>query len=286
MSIQKRLFLVGCSRSGTTLLQSLIAAHPDVVSFPESHFFVRLHSTRCWMNEIGLASRKAREVMEAYFQKIGAWKTYQTHSSPIMVRPQSLSKTFVRTFDDLTQERGGRYWLEKTPRHVRYLPEIGDRVPNYHIIHLLRHGEATIASLYNAQNTYPEKWGGTATIEECCRRWEHDVTISLRYYGKKNHTLVTYDDLVNKTKYTLRKIVSNIEMRYDSSMVENYGKVSEDLIDSDEEWKKGIKRDIEGGRKFEKFRKIFSSGNQKMISKRVEPLNAALQKLKVDDDCH
>jgi hypothetical protein len=35
-----RLFLVGCPRSGTTLLQSLLAAHPQIASFPESHFLL------------------------------------------------------------------------------------------------------------------------------------------------------------------------------------------------------------------------------------------------------
>jgi hypothetical protein len=35
----KRIFLVGAPRSGTTILQSLLAAHPEVISFPESKFF-------------------------------------------------------------------------------------------------------------------------------------------------------------------------------------------------------------------------------------------------------
>lgn len=276
MSMQKRLFLVGCSRSGTTLLQSLIAAHPNVVSFPESHFFVRLHSTRCWMNEIGLASRKAREVMEAYFQKIGAWKTYQAHSSPIMVRPQSLSKAFVNTFDDLARERGGGCWLEKTPRHVRYLPEIEDNVPNYHVIHLLRQGEATVASLYHAQNAYPEKWGGAATIEECCRRWKHDVTISLRYHGRTNHTVVTYDGLVTETEPTLQRVVEDVGLEYDSAMTEEYGAVSDEVIDSNEEWKEGVKRDIEH-RQLKKFRKVFDPHQQERVSDQVHLLNAAIR---------
>ena len=34
-----RVFLVGVPRSGTTLLQSMLAAHPDIASFTESHFF-------------------------------------------------------------------------------------------------------------------------------------------------------------------------------------------------------------------------------------------------------
>src|ERR1043166_465784 len=38
-SIERRIFLVGCARSGTTLLQSLLAAHSSIASFPETHFF-------------------------------------------------------------------------------------------------------------------------------------------------------------------------------------------------------------------------------------------------------
>ena len=39
--IQKRIFIVGCPRSGTTLLQSLLLKHNEITSFPESHFFSR-----------------------------------------------------------------------------------------------------------------------------------------------------------------------------------------------------------------------------------------------------
>ena len=39
IKIKDRIFIVGCPRSGTTLLQSLLAAHPQIHSFPETHFF-------------------------------------------------------------------------------------------------------------------------------------------------------------------------------------------------------------------------------------------------------
>src|SRR5687768_3975926 len=34
-----RIFVVGCPRSGTTLVQSLLAAHSKIVTFTESHLF-------------------------------------------------------------------------------------------------------------------------------------------------------------------------------------------------------------------------------------------------------
>ena len=42
----KRIFLVGAPRSGTTILQSLLAAHPKITSFPETKFFQYLWSDR------------------------------------------------------------------------------------------------------------------------------------------------------------------------------------------------------------------------------------------------
>src|SRR4051794_23668295 len=53
-AIQERCFLVGCIRSGTTLLQSLLAAHPQVTSFPESMFY-RI--------AVGQAAERARGVL-------------------------------------------------------------------------------------------------------------------------------------------------------------------------------------------------------------------------------
>ena len=43
--IDRRVFVVGVARSGTTLVQSLLAAHSTMTSFTESHFFDR-HFTR------------------------------------------------------------------------------------------------------------------------------------------------------------------------------------------------------------------------------------------------
>ena len=36
---KKAVFIIGSARSGTTLLQSMLASHPEVYSFPETHFF-------------------------------------------------------------------------------------------------------------------------------------------------------------------------------------------------------------------------------------------------------
>ena len=86
-AVKLRVFLVGCSRSGTTLLQVLIASHPRIHSFPETSFFINGIGVRCrplaW---IGLSPR-ARYAIENFLRRIQredllkySDKTLQTHS--------------------------------------------------------------------------------------------------------------------------------------------------------------------------------------------------------------
>ncbi|MBD2041428.1 sulfotransferase family protein [Microcoleus sp. FACHB-672] len=46
-----RLFIVGCPRSGTTLLQCLLAAHSQMISFPESHLHYDFSKAGDQLNE-------------------------------------------------------------------------------------------------------------------------------------------------------------------------------------------------------------------------------------------
>ena len=55
-TIDRRVFVVGVPRSGTTLVQSLLAAHSTMTSFTESHFFDR-HFTRLPPSSLSILSR-------------------------------------------------------------------------------------------------------------------------------------------------------------------------------------------------------------------------------------
>lgn len=53
-------FLVGCSRSGTSLLQALIDSHPDVAIPPESHVYLRFGPIVHTYGDLAAARNRAR----------------------------------------------------------------------------------------------------------------------------------------------------------------------------------------------------------------------------------
>ncbi|MEQ8960988.1 MAG: sulfotransferase [Coleofasciculus sp. C2-GNP5-27] len=71
-TLKERIFLVGCPRSGTTLLQSLLAAHPQIASFPESHFFRHLiPEFEPKRRLLGLSSRRGKPHFQRFMREIG-----------------------------------------------------------------------------------------------------------------------------------------------------------------------------------------------------------------------
>jgi len=44
-------FIVGCARSGTTLLQRIVNAHPQIAITPETHWLTQYFPERRWHNK-------------------------------------------------------------------------------------------------------------------------------------------------------------------------------------------------------------------------------------------
>src|SRR5699024_9607002 len=105
-AIDSRIFIIGCSRSGTTLLQTLIASHPEVTTFPETNFFL--------LPTIGNLRGKIEGLLKILTK--GDLKK-------MLLRPPLTYKKRVTTYlsilDRITlQERDKTVWVEKTPRHI------------------------------------------------------------------------------------------------------------------------------------------------------------------------
>ena len=192
-----RLFLVGCPRSGTTLLQSLLAAHSQILSFPETHFFSRVLSPRPLLRKLGLASPHARTRFRRVLETIGHPDT-PTNLPRFTISRHYYCRAFVAVLDALTRSQNKQAWLEKTPRHLHHVDEIGARVPGAKFIHLVRKGEDVIASLYEVVNAYPEIWTTmrAGDLNSCIARWIESIERSKPYLAAPDHAMVRYEQLI------------------------------------------------------------------------------------------
>lgn len=228
------------------MLQSLLAAHPEVISFPESKFFHYLLYDKF--------AGKLPGRMEAFFN--------DEINRPELVKDFDDSQTvetkvswFVKVLDSLAAEKKQSIWLEKTPEHIYFIEDIERFLPDVKFIHILRNGMDAIASLYEATRNFNDLWGAGWDLNHCIDRWVDAILTSHKYVDKSNHILVKYEQLLDDKVKVLAEICKFIGVDYDGAMLDNYKEQAANLS-LNLPWHKGIERNIASS-KAHKYHRIF-----------------------------
>ena len=267
-------FLVGCSRSGTTFLQSLLAAHPQITSFNESHFYHFMVPGKYERKRfaLSLVSRKLKPHIQKYFeQDLKRQELLKYFPSLPLMRWQS--DAFIKTMRYLTQEEGNQVFLEKTPDHIYYISYIIKLVPNAKFIHIVRSGAEVIASLYEATHQYPEPWAGARSLDLCIENWLKAIKITQNYMNEPNHIVVGYQNLVNNPESTLEKLCEFMELNFDRQMLTNYTKASEKL--TLEQAGRTVNNEIKNTG-LKKFYTVFDEAQQQYVLSQIKKVNLEL----------
>ena len=239
----QRIFIVGCPRSGTTIVQAMLARHPQVLTLPETALFERLYGdlSARWCDrgvssrprlgmQLGFARQGGRRALARLQWKLGAG----TARAPL--RMGACVERFVQLLDDLTVEAGRNLWIEKTPNHLLYIPEIERHVPEARFVHVVRHGLDVLASIADANLHYDDNhdFGGDAKL--WANRWNQAVAIHRRYIGRPNHHVVFLEDFVRDTTGEWRRLCHALTLDPEAPLDQVCGQSVADL--ADEPWKR------------------------------------------------
>lgn len=251
--LRGRIFLVGVPRSGTTLLQALLAAHPDVTSFTESHFF-----SRCFTTVPGLGAvlrddptPRLHEFLAENQSDPPPAATWFGPPTPTALRlpplrpaaTNEVARRLVHVLDELAQGRGAAYWLEKTPRHLQRLDLIeracqGDLPTQF--VHLVRRGPETVASLFDAS----KHWERAYDLDECIRRWNDDLAITVSHLDEPGHHVVLYEALTRDPETVVRRLLDRLGLTWAPTLLDDYARGAGALATPGESWKQGTVRTI------------------------------------------
>ncbi len=264
------IFLMGCPRSGTTLLQSLLSAHPQIASFPESKFFQCLPpAENSRRRKLGIIAHQLKPWLETYF-KDDLKRPEMLRYLPNIPLKKLYTQQFFKILSILADEQGKDIVLEKTPQHIFYLNEIITYCPQSQIIHLIRQGEDVVASLYEATHRYPQYWDGIWELDQCIDWWNRAVYISQQYADYPNHILVSYEQLLENPERVLKNICNFIKIEYDFKMIHNYGKASQSLI-LDEAGRSVNRSQIKSSNS-NKFNKTFTEEQRSYVLSKLEKI--------------
>jgi hypothetical protein len=231
-------FIVGTSRSGSTLLQSMLNSHEQITIPPETHFF---HSFR------GVCRKFYRASCEKRFRKelIEFWCRKKTRLGDLQLCEKKLKETAERlglhTPVDLynlhltlyRKNRGKKIVGEKTPKHILHTEQILTAFPKARIISLFRDPRAVAHSEKCVQF-------GSPSVFITSKRWRKYVKMHHHLkeeLSEKQYITLRYCDLIQDPSSVLQKISSFLGIQFRESMLQYHKREEKGFAEQENSWK-------------------------------------------------
>ncbi|MBT8154549.1 sulfotransferase [Epibacterium ulvae] len=212
-----RVFVVGCSRGGTTVTQRLIADRLHLLTLPETRFFVSLigNTDRRMFPETYRPQGAAQALRMTIRNALGLSSGLEWRNADMIPGPRRrkwspvarIARDFQTGMDHLAQEAQAVGWLEKTPMHVHYTAEIAAHIDNAWFIHVIRDAQDTVASIWDAAQKYDDPWPIVYDrIERAVDNWNASIADSAGMVGQPRHLFVRYSSLTAQPEAVLDQI--------------------------------------------------------------------------------
>lgn len=200
-------FIIGCGRSGTTLLRNILNHHSKIAIPLESLFIIDYLSIKDSIPLDTLRNLMVREYeIDEWGLKIG----------PDLLADCSSVKDMIIAIHNLYMEAYGKaMWGQKTPRFIRHGDLLKATFPDCSFIHVIRDPRAVVSSLIKSNVHRSNAYYASL-------RWLNDVNEGLKLKSKHKKDLleIRYEDLVKNPKDTLEVVCAFIGVDYEPTILE------------------------------------------------------------------
>jgi hypothetical protein len=217
-------FIIGCVRSGTTMLRDVLRRHPNLAAPEETHLFR-------WTEPFGT---------EAYARGISSNPVLKRHramdgiSEPefaAMLRASGSRADLYHRYMKLFIERnkpGATRWFDKTPQNVYGAAMISASMPVSRFVHIVRDPVNVVASLRIGKVMKVERLTGAVNY---WREAIDIISVLKRANPRRVHEL-RYEDFVRDTEGELRRLLDFLGEPYEARWFEDFRANESDHADS------------------------------------------------------
>lgn len=218
VSADRPIIVVGCPRSGTTMLQLMLHAHPRIAVPPETRFVLAVYRERRDFGDLTVAANRralARRIVgprETRFCDLGL--DADDVVARITAGPGTLGSALGTVFQRYATRFGKPRWGDKRPAYLHNIDALLRLFPDAQFINIVRDGRDCVASLkemsWHRQDIY-------ATVAAWARAID-DARRAARRLGPHQWHEVRYEDLVADPHGRLAAVCAYLDEEYDPAM--------------------------------------------------------------------
>lgn len=233
MAPDRPIFVVGCPRSGTTMLQLMLHAHPRIAVPAENRHVLPAWERRAEFGDMALAENRRR--LGEFIVGTRSFRYMKLDRAAVLeavvAAPPSLGSVLETVMREFAAAHGKQRWCDKRPAYLHHTDVIRRLFPDAQFVHLIRDGRACAASLKRV----PWWRGGTrlATVQ-----WasviDHGRLLRRRMPSDTWHEL-RYERLVVDPKAELQRLCAYLGEEFDPAMLAPQ-QVKKDIIPRRQVW--------------------------------------------------
>jgi hypothetical protein len=213
------LFVLGVSRSGTTLLRVILDRSPGI-AIPDETFFVPqlAHRHRSPVDPGRFLDDLRR------FPRLAAWGVSAEDLAARLRSGMTVGEALDATFSAYAAKHGKPRWGDKTPMYMRHLDLVDRLFPAAQYVHLIRDGrDAALAFLDMPEGVVTKTWAHPESPAAFACEWSTEVRRARalgRRVGGARYFEVRYEDLVVDTRSIVESVCRFAGLPFEPSMLE------------------------------------------------------------------
>lgn len=220
-------FVIGCPRSGTTLLRAILDAHPALAVPPESYFLVpALRRADRYASSDGVDRSALLDDVVANL----SWRQWALDEAalsairddPTLVTVAAVMRAIYAAY---AETQGKTRYADKTPQHSLHVRLLATAFPEARFVHLLRDGRDVVPSLLEMP-FFPDRFARAALF------WQERVEGGLAartLVGDDRYHELRYEDLVADPERETRALCAFLDLSFEPAMLE-YHERAEQVI--------------------------------------------------------
>lgn len=222
-------FVIGCQRSGTTLLRLMLNSHSEIAIPEEGTFWMPLlrrygrHQGR-GIGGIELETCLRYVIKNRQFQ-LWQFDPEETVRKLKSYRRCSLSQIVATFYEDYARSVKKNNWGDKTPSFFRMVPLLAGLFPEAKFIHVVRDGRDVYLSW---RKLNPAR----KNVAVAAMEWRYKTMkaeMDLDRIGAKRTFQIRYEDLVRHPQSSLERACEFLRVEFEPAMLE-FWKTSERFV--------------------------------------------------------
>jgi len=212
-------FVVGCPRSGTTLLQLMLHAHPRIAIPPETRFLVAAYRERRRFGDLSVAGN--RRALASWLVELpgGRFRALRLDTDEVTAQivdgPPTLGSALGIVLRAYAERFGKPRWGDKRPGYWQDLDVLLRLFPDAQIVHIVRDARSCVASLGRMPWWSTGFDGAVATWLLAQQRCARDM----RGRPVGSYHALHYEQLVAEPEAELRRLCAFLGEDFDEAML-------------------------------------------------------------------